>query len=433
MAKGVLIIGAGLSGLMTAVAAARAGLDVKVIAKGLGALHWGAGTIDVLGYLPGDEEQAVKRPFDALPALAARKPNHPYAIVGRDAVQEALADFRALTQEIGAPYGGAADVGDNLLLPSPAGGLRPALLAPQAQLGGDLSRPEPMLIVGFRGLRDFYPELIADNLNKQGFTARAIFLPGELLTDRRDANTVHLANGLDDRNRRARLANALQDKVRPGERVGFPAILGMDDHATALADFERMLRTAVFEIPTLPPSVPGIRLFKALRRYLLQQGVRVEAGMEVIATKTAAAADDAGDVLWVASETSARPLKHRAQAFVLATGGVLGGGFDSNIEGQVREKIFDLPLTSPQQRHEWFRASFLHPEGHPVFNGGVAVNEAFQPVDGDGRLLYRNLWTVGNALTDCDTILERSLEGVGIVTGVAAAAAIAAKLAVRAA
>ena len=56
----LIVIGAGLTGLMAAHTAAQAGLKVKVIAKGLGALHWSAGTVDVLGYYP-DERTLVQR------------------------------------------------------------------------------------------------------------------------------------------------------------------------------------------------------------------------------------------------------------------------------------------------------------------------------------------------------------------------------------
>ena len=49
----LLVIGAGLSGLTAAYTAAKAGLKVQVITKGLGALHWTAGTIDLFGYSAG--------------------------------------------------------------------------------------------------------------------------------------------------------------------------------------------------------------------------------------------------------------------------------------------------------------------------------------------------------------------------------------------
>ncbi len=124
-------------------------------------------------------------------------------------------------------------------------------------------------------------------------------------------------------------------------------------------------------------------------------------------------------VEWVATETSARPLRHRARAFLLATGGILGGGLVGEMDGRVREPIFNLPLTAPQKRSGWFRPAFLDPQGHPVFSGGVAVGPDFRPVGGPA-----NVWAAGGALAHFDPILERSLSGTAVVTGVAAAQAI---------
>ena len=67
----LLVIGAGLSGLTAAHTAAKAGLKVQVIAKGLGALHWSAGTIDLFGYTPAEHDHPVRRPFEAIDQLAA--------------------------------------------------------------------------------------------------------------------------------------------------------------------------------------------------------------------------------------------------------------------------------------------------------------------------------------------------------------------------
>ena len=43
----LLVIGAGLAGLQAAITAAQAGARVRLIAKGLSATHWAAGTVDV--------------------------------------------------------------------------------------------------------------------------------------------------------------------------------------------------------------------------------------------------------------------------------------------------------------------------------------------------------------------------------------------------
>jgi glycerol-3-phosphate dehydrogenase subunit B len=416
----LLVIGAGLSGLMAADAAARAGLAVQIIAKGLSSMHWTAGTVDVLGYLAG-REQLIHRPLSQAQVLTDTQPHHPYALLAGDELAEALnrflARFAALSVEIGLPYEGATTPGDNLLLPSPVGAIRPTYLAPQAQLAGDLSRSEPMLIVGFQGMRDFYPVLIAENLSKQGHTARSVFLPLSLLTDRRDSSTVHFAQALDNPARRERLGRELRKLVEPGERVGLPAIVGMDDYPATFVDLQQLVDAPIFEIPTLPPSVPGIRLFKALRRHLGSLGARVEAGMEAIEFKS----DDQGRIQWIETETSARPLKHRARNFLLATGGILGGGINSDHTGRIWETIFDLPLTISPDRSQWFRTQFLDPAGQPVFHGGVPVDGHFQPVGVDGEPVFTNLWACGGILTGADPIRERSLEGIAISTGIAAA------------
>ncbi len=160
----LLVIGAGLAGLSAAAIAAAAGLRVRVVAKGLGSLHWGAGTVDVLGYLPAGDDPVVA----PLAALDQLPDDHPYRLAGAAA---ALAWFRQAVAP-GASYVARQD-GANWRLPSPVGAARPAYLAPQAQVDGDLASAQPMVIVGFTGLRDFYPALIAENLARQGQPARA--------------------------------------------------------------------------------------------------------------------------------------------------------------------------------------------------------------------------------------------------------------------
>lgn len=407
----LLVIGAGLGGLSAALAASDAGLSVRVIAKGLGSIHWGAGAIDVLGYLPG-EQQPVRQP---LAALAALPPQHPYQVVGQSQVTQALQRLQTALAAMGLTYASAANA-ENLLLPSPVGAGRPTFLAPEAQLAGSIHKREPMVIVGFTGMRDFFPRLIAENLTRQGIAARDEFLPLTLLTERRDSNTVQLATALDDGKSRQRLANELKKRVRSGERVGLPAILGLHQHTQVMAELADAVGAPVFEIPTLPPSVPGVRLFHALRQLLLQRNVRVEANMEVVGFQATGR-----KVEWVETATSSRPLRHRAGQYLLATGGVLGGGFNSDASGRFWEVVFQLPLTVPQDRRQWFRPHFFDPQGQPVFQGGVAIDAHFRPLDAENRVVYDNVRAAGGLLAHADPIGERSVEGVAVATGYAAA------------
>ncbi|MGE5138245.1 MAG: glycerol-3-phosphate dehydrogenase subunit GlpB [Rudaea sp.] len=415
----LLVVGAGLAGCFAAYTAARAGLKTAIIARGLGVMHFCGGTIDVLGYYPGTREQ-TRRPLEALSSLASDCPEHPYARLKPGEVSAAVGEFVALSKEIGLPYSGAPTDGENLLLPTAVGASRPTFLAPEGQLAGDLTRPEPMVIVGFTGLRDMYPQLIATNLLKQGHMARAEYVPLGLLTDRDDYSTVHLAAELDRPGRRARLGRELARVLRPGERIGLPAVLGLDQHASVLREVSASAGAPIFEIPMLPPSVPGLRLWNGLRQKLVGMGVTVEVNMNVTGINL-----DHGSVNWLETETSGRPMRHRARRFLLATGGLISGGIEIDSRGQATETVCGLPVEAPAGRDNWFRTRFLDPAGHPLFSSGIRVNERYQPVGHDGVPVFENVYAAGVLLAGADPILERSLEGIALVTGRAAALAAA--------
>ena len=406
----LLVIGAGLTGLTAAIYAAQAGRSVRVITKGMSALHWAAGSIDLLGYLPDDT--AIDAPLASLAQLPAA---HPLRHVETTVLRQTLSDLQAWLAAVGLPYTG--DTGDtNLWLPSAVGARRPTFLAPLAQAAARLDDDAPLLIVGFDRLRDFYPALLADNLQRQGHAARAHLLPLSLLTDRRDANNVHLAEAFEDDTHIEAITHALRPHIIAGERIAFPAILGLARHSEVIAKLANALDAPIAEIPTLPPSVPGIRLHRALISTLEKHGGRVESNMEAVAFE---AADKS--IQWVASAASARPLRHRARAYLLATGGILGGGFNSDPSGRSWETVFDLPLTLPTDRGAWFRPEFLDTAGHPVFQGGVQVNDDWQPVEVTGEVIYTNLWAAGNLIAHADAIRTRSHEGLALATGAAAA------------
>lgn len=410
----LLVIGAGLSGLSAALAAAEAGMQVRIVAKGMGALHWSAGTLDVLGYLPGNPI-AIESPYAAIDALAE---DHPYRHVGVHAVRASVDTFQRWMQDAGAAWFGTGE--GNLLLPSPAGAVRPTLLAPATQKAGEIlpsaAGGMPMLIVGVEGMRDFYPLLIAENLERQGYRARGAFVPWDAASQMRDRNTVQLAEGLEETQQLDALARALKPLTKAGERVGLPAILGMDKRDAVVTALQEMVGAPIFEIPTLPPSVPGIRLYRALAGLLEARGVRIETNMEAIGFQS-----NQGVIEAVATATSARPLLHFARNFLLATGGILGGGFEGGADGRVREKVFMLPLTSPEGRSHWFRPQFFDAQGQPIFRSGVRVDGRLQPLTQGGDPVYLNLWAAGGALAGSDPIVEHSLEGVALATGITVA------------
>ena len=75
----------------------------------------------------------------------------------------------------------------------------------------------------------------------------------------------------------------------------------------------------------------------------------------------------------------ARNKSHRARNFVLATGGILGGGLLAGYDGKVTETILQLPVSAPQNRSEWFGQEFLSASGHPIFQYRHLSKQQLQP------------------------------------------------------
>jgi glycerol-3-phosphate dehydrogenase subunit B len=405
----LLVIGAGLAGLMTAYQAAGRGQKVRVVAKGWGATHWHSGCIDVLGYYPVDAAGPVVDLKTAVSQLIADNPQHPYALVGLDGLQAALESLQALCAEAGYPLHGSLET--NWLLPSATGTFRPTCLAPETMIAGDLHRDDPMLLVGFKQMPDFYPNIVAANLNKQGKEARHVTLNLPMLANRRFNNAVLTARMMEQPDLRTELVTALKPHLGEAARIGLPAFLGLHQAMMVKDALEQAFGRPVFEIPSLPPSVPGMRLHQIFKQAIERHGSFVYDGMEALRAE-----HENGRITAVLTEAAARPRRHRFEKYVLATGGILGGGITTNIDGEARELVFDLPVSAPDSRLNWFRQEFMHKEGHPIYRAGLTVNEAFQPVNGNGPV-YDNVYAAGTTLSHCEVIRERSFEGVAVATG----------------
>lgn len=410
----VLIIGAGFAGLTAAWQAAKHGHSVQVIAKGWGATHWLSGCIDVLGYYPIDAAEPLASPGEGIASLIAGNSSHPYALTGSDTIAAALEAFQGLCGEVGYPLHG--EFNRNWLLPSGVGTARPTCLAPATMIAGDLSKDDPMLIVGFKQLADFYPAVIADNLAQAGIPATHVIVDLPTLRQRHTTAPAMLALLMEEDSFQAELASVLSASLGDAARVGFPAILGQKPNLQVKDAMEKRLQRPVFEIPALTPSVAGMRLQQILVNSIRGLSGRVTPGIEAVE-----AGSENGGVTAVYTETSTRKVPHRADQFLLASGGILGGGITTDYRGHIREVIFDLPVTAPDNHIDWFHLDFLDQRGHPIYRSGITVNEKFQPLNGDAQPVYENLLCMGTTLAHSEVIRERSFEGVAIGTGYAVA------------
>jgi glycerol-3-phosphate dehydrogenase subunit B len=402
--RDAIVIGAGFAGLMGALALAEAGHQPLVLAKGQGATHWTSGTIDLWG------AASDRRPRDAIADVIAAQPDHPYGRVGVAGIDAALGRFRALMTAARYPYVGSLD--RNVLLPTAIGALRPAALMPATMAAGDARLGGALLLAGFRELRDFFPPLAAANLAAQGIAARGVYLKLPPIKRRLDFSTRTFAQLFDDPGFREDVGRQLRAARGSATRIGLPAVLGLRDPLAVVAELQALAGAPIFEIPTLPPSVPGMRLFAILRDAITRAGGRLQVGSEVLR-----ATGDDGRLAAVYSEAAAREQEHRAGSFLLATGGIAGGGIATDYTGAVWETALELPLRAPTARGEWFAARFLSESGQPIYRAGVATDERLRPLDAQGRVVYQNVAVAGAALAGSDPVREGCYSGLTLATG----------------
>jgi glycerol-3-phosphate dehydrogenase subunit B len=201
-------------------------------------------------------------------------------------------------------------------------------------------------------------------------------------------------------------------KAGQGTRIGFPAVLGIYNTHQIWRELQDELDCGVFEIPGLPPSIPGMRLHQILCQAVQRAGGVIYEGMQVVKADCSA-----GQIQTIWSEAAAREKPHQARHFVLASGGFLGGGLVKSFDGVLTEAIFDLPLQYPAKREEWLQNRFFAEAGQPIFRSGVAVDQHFHPVNSHDNPQLENLSIIGSSLAYADPILERSLEGIAVATG----------------
>jgi len=418
MKADVAVVGSGLAALVATRSLQKAGRNPLLIWPGLSSLYFVYATVDVLGYSDATSLQPVEHPGTGVAALIADHPDHPYARAGLDALGAGIALLMEWLEEAGFRWRGSLD--RNLLLPTAIGTPKPSCLYPESMAAGDLGRDEPIVLCGFEGYEDFVPELAASNLSRSwgagDQSVRAIrvslpgFDPGKMFT------SIDIARNLENDAFRREVAQQIRGKAtRDGDhvRVGLPAVLGLTHDTDVYERFQSELGHPIFEIPTLPPSVLGLRLFDRLRKHLQETGVEI-----IWAAPAHAAELSGGRCRRIHLKSAGREQPVEARAYILALEDAVDGAMRAGVR-TIRDPFFHQTLAQSGVPTDRTDESLF--KAQPFARVGYAVTDRLQPVGDDGRPLASNAFVAGGAIAGYDPAGTKSRGGLAIATGYRAA------------
>lgn len=406
----VLVVGSGLAGLVAALTAAREGRSVRMVTDGMGSLAISGGCVDLLGYAGG---QRLNDPWSGMDLLP---PAHPYRLLGASRVRAAVDMLLQCAADQGWPLHTAATPEGapcNALLPTIMGTLKPSYLLPDGLDPAALARARRILVAGVHGLRDCRPALIVSQLRRYRDWADKDFvplmLPSPLGATHRSLSALDLARLVDRPQGRDWLIQNLRKHAGQCDAVLLPPICGSRADASIWHELNQAVACPLVEMLSIPPGVGGLCLRDALLRELRRHDFELVENARVIRATT-----DEKRCTSLTALAAGQERRHTARAFVLATGGILGGGIEL-APGSARESVFKLDIPVPSDVTLWSEPEIF---GNHVFSRlGVRVDGEMRPQDDSGQAWYDNIFFAGRNVGGYDFATEKSGHGVALATG----------------
>jgi len=361
-----------------------------------------------------DEKHGWTDPWAGIDALVRDIPEHPYARLPRADIQTAFEEVLSFLKETGLPYN--RRMNQNVGVLTSLGTLKCTYCVPHTMWPGveALEKKPSCLLIDIRGLKGFSARQIAAALKSEWpdlRTARVSFPDTDHLNE---VFTEHMASALILPINRDKLARTLRPHIKDAQLIGLPAILGLYRTREVMSDLQERIGVPLFEIPTIPPSVSGLRLKEAFERGLRTKGVEYLSQRRVLAVR-----HQADEYFEVDIGRTTTELTVRSRGIILASGRFIGGGLHAD-RIRIKETILNLPVYQPAYRTEWHRRDFLDTRGHLVNRAGVEIDDSFRPLNRSRQPAFRTLFAAGSLLAHNDWKRLKCGAGVAIASALGA-------------
>lgn len=411
----VVVIGGGMAGGIAALAARDRGADVTLVRRAWGATAVSSGAIDVAADPLATPEDPLGSEIPILAAaeeLSRLRPAHPYAVLHTrlESLTESLQFAHRALQGL------VVDVAShNRQLATPLGTAKPAAMAQSGMASIDLGLTEGVVgVVHFDLVRHFDGPSVAAGLTRArarlGRAAEAVPIPCSFFNHRDDAIlplpqlAARIESDPDG------LAKAV--KVSSPSNVAaflFPPFLANETPGPIVAALEKALAVPCGETVSGVPSLPGLRLQRAIDGAVEKAGVRIVTG-----DAKALGFDGPIQITGPAIGETLAP-----DAVVLATGKYIGRGILR--DEAFSEPVFGLPVHSPQGRLDLqFIGDVLDRDAigeHDAFRAGVLIDSSLRALGSDGKPVSPRLFAAGSVVSGYDPAKDKTGLGVAIFTG----------------
>ena len=415
-----IIIGGGISGLTAGIRCVKEGLHTAIISSGMSALHFSSGSIDVLGYL---NNEVVYKPFEAIDTLTGTIAQHPYTKCGKPLIIEALQFFKQECETQNLYLYDNENL--NHFHVTALGTLKPTYFSQRSVFNEDVynrfKKMKKIVIVNFEGYRDFHPQLAAAQLKKQALfanceiVAKSIEMPQfqDLTKHPHEFRSIDIARIFEDKENVYTIADAIRLAAEGADFVVIPAFMGIHNFNEIHNMMQSRTRLLIYEVPTLPPSILGLRIDNALKSRFAQLGGVYIAGDKVVR------ADYTNDVVQAVYTANHPENPLEAKFYILSTGSFFSGGMVSEFNNMY-EPVFKLKLHCEPERSKWYSPQFFYSNSHPFLEYGVVTDENLRPYDSKDNII-QNVYCSGAILAHYNPIREGCGSGVAIGTAYKAA------------
>ena len=397
-----IIIGGGLSGLLSGIALARGGKRVAIVSAGQSALHFSSGSFELYG--------EGENPLEGIARLPKE---HPYQKLGVERVEKYAEQVKELFESAGVKCSGCATRNHYRL--TPIGMMKSAWLTLDDYARFDSEERMPwrrVALVNFDGYLDFYPQFLESGFAKCGVECDMHTLSlsefehlRESSTEMRATNIARIMTG----KILEKIACELKSRIGDAEAVFMPAAFGVFDNE-AVEVLRSQVCAPLYFIPTMPASVPGVRTQIQLRAAFQKLG-----GVYLLGDNVTGGEIQDDRLVSITTENHG-DMKLCADSFILASGSFFSHGLIAS-QDAIYEPILGLDVVADEQRSEWYDKNlYAH---QPYMGYGVVTDSRLRCMKG-GEVI-ENLYAVGSVLASQNPIVEGTGGGVAITTALAVA------------